>query len=89
MDEAKLSLFSKYDKPTLPQNEGLGQFYHGITDEILQEKRDQYLNVGIQDLIDSVNEIILPKMENGESSQVIFGAENEEQIEELKDLGKT
>lgn len=67
----------------LPQNAGVIHFLHGLTQDDLQEKRDQYLSVGVQDLIDVVNGCILGQ----KSSQVIFGAENGEDIQKLRDLG--
>ena len=88
VDEAKLSLFSAYDKPILPQNWGLSQFFYGVSNEVLQAKRGQFLEASKQDLIRVAEELILNKMESGESSKVIFGSEDEALLNELKEEGK-
>lgn len=55
---------------------------------MLQEKRDQFLAVTIQDVVDVANNYILSKMDSGESSKVIFGAEGNKEMDTLSDLGE-
>jgi Zn-dependent M16 (insulinase) family peptidase len=77
IDSAKLSLFSKIDVPVMSQNHGQRQFYYGITDKEAAVRRNLQLNCSKAQLLDSLNKYVLPALEQGRSSKVIFGMEQE------------
>lgn len=57
-----------------PQNRGLEVFLSGIDDVTIQRRRDLMLGVGRDDLVELARDIYA-KLENGESSKVVFGSE--------------
>lgn len=53
-------------------------FLSGITDEILQTKRDQLLETSREDLVSAAEKWLLKPQQEGKTSKVIFGAQSEE-----------
>ncbi|KAM9936667.1 hypothetical protein OXX80_003771 [Metschnikowia pulcherrima] len=62
LQEAKLAIFQSVDAPSHISSEGAALFLESITDEMRQERRERFLDVGLQDLQDA-NEKYL---QNGE-----------------------
>ncbi|KAM9889116.1 hypothetical protein OXX79_012378, partial [Metschnikowia pulcherrima] len=63
LQEAKLAIFQSVDAPSHISSEGAALFLEGITDEMRQERRERFLDVGLQDLQDA-NEKYLQNGEN-------------------------
>lgn len=76
IDEAKLSAFSKIDKPTPAFDKGLGLFFHGITNEMKQISRDRILGVQKSDIMRVAQSYLVEQLENHRSSKVIFGSDS-------------
>ncbi|PVH14702.1 uncharacterized protein CXQ87_002849 [Candidozyma duobushaemuli] len=60
LQEAKLAIFQSVDAPSHISSQGSDLFLEGITDEMKQERRERFLDVGLSDLQD-VNEKYLLK----------------------------
>ncbi|KAG0638487.1 Metalloenzyme, LuxS/M16 peptidase-like protein [Tuber brumale] len=52
LEEAKLSVFQGVDAPTSVSDEGMINFMDGITDDMRQTRREQLLDVGVNDIRD-------------------------------------
>ena len=78
LDGAKLRMFSSIDSPVTPQNRGLDFFYQGITDEMVQARRDLMLGTSRQDMIDLSGKYLLDKLNKKDSTKVIFGSDNDQ-----------
>jgi len=64
----------------------LDVFYSGITDEIVQKRREIALGTTRDDLVEIASELILKPLRNGHSTKVIFGSDTLD-LEEFKDKG--
>ncbi|KAJ1964019.1 Mitochondrial presequence protease [Dipsacomyces acuminosporus] len=60
MTEAKLSVFGDLDAPISVSEEGMTYFTTGITDDIRQERRDQFFSVTANDLKDVAAKYLVP-----------------------------
>lgn len=63
LQEAKLAIFQSVDAPSHISSQGSDLFLEGIADEMKQERRERFLDVGLRDLQD-VNEkyLVNPKL---------------------------
>ncbi|CEP60812.1 pitrilysin family metalloprotease LALA0_S02e00188g [Lachancea lanzarotensis] len=50
LDEAKLTIFQQVDAPISPSSEGVTEFTYGITDKLRQRRREQLLDVTLDDV---------------------------------------
>ncbi|KAI8324367.1 hypothetical protein GQ54DRAFT_256547 [Martensiomyces pterosporus] len=60
MTEAKLSVFGDLDAPISVSEEGMTYFTTGITDDMRQERRDQFFSVTANDLKDVAAKYLVP-----------------------------
>ncbi|KAK6465795.1 peptidase M16C associated-domain-containing protein [Scheffersomyces coipomensis] len=59
LQEAKLRIFQSVDAPTNISSQGSTEFYDGITNEMRQERRENFLNITGQDLNDVVDKYLV------------------------------
>lgn len=71
LEEAKLSVFQGYDAPQSVSQEGMRLFLSGITDDMLQTRRERLLDVTSQDVQRVADEFLVKR--SSESSIAILG----------------
>ncbi|KAJ1934681.1 Mitochondrial presequence protease [Linderina macrospora] len=71
LSEAKLSVFGDLDSPLSVSEEGMTYFSTGITDDMRQERRDQFFAVTANDLKDVANKYLVPEAAQFSSLAVI------------------
>ncbi|KAK6459647.1 peptidase M16C associated-domain-containing protein [Scheffersomyces xylosifermentans] len=64
LQEAKLRIFQSVDAPTNIASQGSTEFYEGITDEMRQERRENFLSVNNQDLTDVIQRYLVGQKDN-------------------------
>ena len=74
LEDAKLFSFGKLDAVVAPQNKGLTKFLKGVEDAELNEVRKGIKNVTREDVMRYVEVVLVPQLEEGKTSRVIFGA---------------
>lgn len=74
LQEALLSIFSSIDSPKTPSMKGKMSFLRGITNEMRQQRREQYLSLDKQQLVDVAQHYFVDKPP---SHVVIVGKESE------------
>ncbi|KAL9597797.1 MAG: hypothetical protein Q9219_004924 [cf. Caloplaca sp. 3 TL-2023] len=62
LEEAKLSVFQGVDAPESVSEEGMTRFVSGIDEDMEQRKREQLLNVQIQDVVDVAQKYLVDGM---------------------------
>ncbi|KAH6550551.1 protease [Parastagonospora nodorum] len=89
LEEAKLSAFQGYDAPQSVSREGMRLFLSGVTDEMLQERRERLLDVTAEQVKSVADEFLVKRA--GEASVAILGEKkdwaNEANGWEFRDLG--
>lgn len=73
VQEALLSIFSSVDAPKTPSGKGKMAFLRGISNEMRQHRREQYLNVNRQQLMDAAQRLF---SRSDGSNVVIVGKES-------------
>lgn len=64
LEEAKLSVFQGVDAPESVDDEGMTRFLSGVDEDMEQRKREQLLNVKIQDVVDVAQTHLVDGMVN-------------------------
>ncbi|KAF2831931.1 hypothetical protein CC86DRAFT_281441 [Ophiobolus disseminans] len=89
LEEAKLSAFQGYDAPQSVSSEGMRLFLSGITDDMLQERRQRLLDVTAEQVKTVADEFLVKRAE--QASVVILGEKKDWATEangwEFRDLG--
>ncbi len=89
LEEAKLSVFQGYDAPQSVSREGMRLFLSGITDDMLQERRERLLDVTAEQVQRVADEFLVKRA--AENSIAILGEKkdwaNPANGWEVKDLG--
>ncbi|PWW76210.1 hypothetical protein C7212DRAFT_295993 [Tuber magnatum] len=62
LEEAKLSVFQGVDAPTSVSDEGMINFMDGITDDMRQTRREQLLDVGVNDIRDVAQRYLIDQV---------------------------
>ena len=62
-------MFASIDSPTTPQNRGLDYFYLGITDELIQSRRELMLGASREELIGLSEKYLLQNLKNNDSTR--------------------
>ncbi|KAL8924601.1 MAG: hypothetical protein Q9208_003916 [Pyrenodesmia sp. 3 TL-2023] len=75
LEEAKLSVFQGLDAPESVNEEGMTRFLSGVDEEMDQRKRQQLLDVKIQDVVDVAQEYLVDGMVN--ASVAVLGEEKD------------
>jgi Zn-dependent M16 (insulinase) family peptidase len=89
LEEAKLSAFQGYDAPQSVSREGMRLFLSGVTDDMLQERRERLLDVTAEQVKSVADEFLVKRA--GEASVAILGEKkdwaNKANGWEFRDLG--
>jgi Zn-dependent M16 (insulinase) family peptidase len=89
LEEAKLSAFQSYDAPQSVSREGMRLFLSGVTDEMLQERRERLLDVSAEQVKHVADEFLVKRA--SEASVAILGEKKDWASEasgwEFRDLG--
>lgn len=71
LEEAKLSVFQGYDAPQSVSQEGMRLFLSGITDDMLQTRRERLLDVTAEDVQRVADQFLVQRADN--SSVAVLG----------------
>lgn len=89
LEEAKLSVFQGYDAPQSVSSEGMRLFLSGITDDMLQTRRERLLDVTAEQVQAVADQFLVQRAQ--ESSVAVLGEKKdwvkESEGWELRDLG--
>jgi Zn-dependent M16 (insulinase) family peptidase len=89
LEEAKLSAFQGYDAPQSVSGEGMRLFLSGVTDDMLQERRERLLDVTAEQVKSVADKFLVQRA--SEASVAILGEKKEWANEtngwEFRDLG--
>jgi Zn-dependent M16 (insulinase) family peptidase len=89
LEEAKLSVFQGYDAPQSVSSEGMRLFLSGVTDDMLQTRRERLLDVTAEQVQAVADEFLVKRA--GQSSVAILGEKKdwvkESEGWEFRDLG--
>lgn len=80
LEEAKLSVFQSLDAPVSINSEGLDKFMFGITDEMVQTRRERLLDVTNDQVHEVAQKYLVEPLEKNEGRLVFLG-ENKEWID--------
>lgn len=75
IDEAKISVFQSVDAPRSVNEEGMGRFVSGITDEMKQERRERFLDVTAEQVRDVAERYLAQPIRSGLESVAFLGAQ--------------
>lgn len=73
LEEAKLSVFQGVDAPQSVSHEGMTRFLSGVTDEMLQERRERLLDVTKEQVREVAQQYIVDALAKGEGQMVFLG----------------
>jgi len=73
LEEAKISLFKGVDAPLSVNQEGLGKFLYGITEEMKQKKREELLDVTREQVRDVAQKYLVEGVEKGRERVAFLG----------------
>ncbi|PVH78227.1 presequence protease-like protein [Cadophora sp. DSE1049] len=73
LEEAKLSVFQSVDAPQAVSDEGMTRFLSGVSDEMLQERRERLLDVTKEQVREVAQKYIVDALENGEGRMAFLG----------------
>lgn len=73
LEEAKLSVFQSVDAPQAVSDEGMTRFLSGVTDEMVQERRERMLDVTKDQVREVAQEYIVKTLGKGEGRTVFLG----------------
>ena len=73
LEEAKISVFQSVDAPKAVNQEGMGKFLSGITEEMKQKKREQLLDVTKAQVKEAAQKYLVDAVEKGEERTAFLG----------------
>ena len=73
LEEAKLSVFQSVDAPQSVSQEGMSRFLSGVSDEMLQERRERLLDVTKDQVRDVAQKYIVDALAEGQGQMVFLG----------------
>ena len=89
LEEAKLSVFQSVDAPQAVSEEGMTRFLSGVSDEMLQERRERLLDVNREQVLEVAQKYVVDGLEEGKARMVFLG-EKKPWVDgtwETKDMG--
>lgn len=89
LEEAKLSVFQNVDAPQSVSDEGMTRFLSGVSEEMMQERRERLLDVTKEQVREVAQKFIVEPLEKGEGRMVFLG-EKKPWVDgtwETKDMG--
>jgi Zn-dependent M16 (insulinase) family peptidase len=89
LEEAKLSVFQSLDAPVSINSEGLDKFLYGVTEEMIQKRREQLLDVTKEQVRDVAEKYIVESLLKNESRLVFLGEKKEwvDETWEIRNMG--
>ena len=73
LEEAKLSVFQSVDAPQAVSEEGMIRFLSGVSEEMLQERRERLLDVSKEQVRDVAHKYVVDALEEGKGRTVVLG----------------
>lgn len=73
LEEAKLSVFQSVDAPQAVSEEGMTRFLSGVSDEMLQERRERLLDVSKEQVRAVAQKYVVEALEEGKGRMVFLG----------------
>ena len=73
LEEAKLSVFQSVDAPQAVSEEGMTRFLSGISDEMLQQRRERLLDVSKEQVREVAQKYVVDALEEGKGRMVFLG----------------
>ncbi|KJK94724.1 hypothetical protein H633G_01441 [Metarhizium anisopliae BRIP 53284] len=73
LEEAKISVFQAVDAPKAVNQEGMGKFLSGITEDMRQKKRYQLLDVSKDQVKEAAQKYLVDAIERGEERTAFLG----------------
>jgi Zn-dependent M16 (insulinase) family peptidase len=73
LEEAKLSVFQSVDAPQSVSDEGMTRFLSGVSDEMMQERRERLLDVTKEQVREIAQKYLADPLERGEGRMVFLG----------------
>ncbi|KAH8820050.1 presequence protease-like protein [Xylogone sp. PMI_703] len=89
LEEAKLSVFQSVDAPQAVSEEGMERFVSGVTEQMMQERRERLLDVTPEQVRSVAEEFIVNALEKGEE-KIVFLGEKKPWVDnswDIKDIG--
>jgi presequence protease len=77
LEEAKISVFQGVDAPRSVNQEGMGQFLYGVTDEMRQERRERLLDVTEAQIRDVAQNFVVEPLGRDEGRMTFLGAKQD------------
>lgn len=89
LEEAKLSVFQSIDAPQAVSEEGMERFVSGVTEEMMQERRERLLDVTADQVRDVAEKYLVRSLEKGEERTVFLGEKKSwvDNTWEIRDIG--
>ncbi|KAM0183964.1 hypothetical protein ACHAPF_000409 [Botrytis cinerea] len=73
LEEAKLSVFQSVDAPQSVSQEGMTRFVSGVSEEMVQERRERLLDVTKEQVQTVAQKYLVDALENGQGNMVFLG----------------
>ncbi|ODA79150.1 hypothetical protein RJ55_04742 [Drechmeria coniospora] len=73
LEEAKISVFQSVDAPKAVNQEGMGKFLSGITEEMKQKRREQLLDVTKEQVREAAQKFLVDATERGDERVAFLG----------------
>jgi len=89
LEEAKLSVFQSVDAPQGVSSEGMTRFLSGVSDEMMQERRERLLDVSKEQVREVTQQYIVDALEK-DQGRLVFLGEKKSCVDgtwETKDMG--
>jgi Zn-dependent M16 (insulinase) family peptidase len=89
LEEAKLSVFQSIEAPRSVSKEGMSRFLSGVTDEMVQERRERLLDVNKEHVREVAQKYIVEALSKGEGSMVFLGEKKSwvDSTWDIRDMG--
>lgn len=73
LEEAKLSVFQSVDAPQSVSQEGMTRFVSGVSEEMVQERRERLLDVTKEEVQTVAQKYLVDSLENNQGNMVFLG----------------
>ncbi len=89
LEEAKLSVFQSVDAPQSVSDEGMTKFLSGVSDEMIQERRERLLDVTKDQVREVAQTYIIDALKKNEGRLAFLGEKKPwvDETWETKDMG--
>ena len=89
LEEAKLSVFQSIDAPQAVSDEGMTRFLSGVSDAMMQERRERLLDVTTQQVREVAQQYLVDGLEKGQGRMAFLGDQKPwvDASWDIKDMG--